>query len=397
MPTLEIITIGTELLLGEITDTNSTYLARTLRDHGIDIYRITTIGDNPARISSTIKEALKRADIIITTGGLGPTVDDPTRQAVAKATDRDLVFKPELWADIIERFKNYGTKPTENNRRQAYIPAGAIPIENPVGTAPCYIVEVDGSFVISLPGVPKEMEFILKESVIPFLNKKFVLESQIIKATVLHTASMGESVIDEIIDDLERGANPTVGLLAHPGQIDIRVTAKATSEFEARDLIKPVVEDLKSRLSENIYGQDGETLESIICQSLNSNNFSLCLLTYGFDGTLISRVKKGLPDQIQTKSLENQPEGLSDLQQQLNHMHQEHGCDISLGVALLLNEKNTVHLIYQDAQVTKTQTRKYGGPPSYGPLWAQNIGLDFLRHELNNTLSNQKMENYETS
>lgn len=397
MPTLEIITIGTELLLGEITDTNSTYLARTLRDHGIDIYRIITIGDNPARISSTIKESLKRADIIITTGGLGPTVDDPTRQAVANATDRDLVFKPELWEDIVERFKNYDRKPTENNRRQAYIPAGAIPIENPVGTAPCYIVEVDGSFVISLPGVPKEMEFILKESVIPFLRKKFVLESQIIKATVLHTASMGESVIDEIIDDLERGANPTVGLLAHPGQIDIRVTAKATSEHEARDLIKPVVEDLKSRLGENIYGQDGETLESIVCQSLNKHHFSLCLMTYGFDGTLISRVNKGLPDQIQTNFIENQPEGLSDLQRQLNRMRQEHDCDISLGVALLLNEKNTLHLIYQDGQVTKTLTRKYGGPPSHGPLWAQNIGLDFLRRELNTTLSNQKMENYETS
>ena len=156
MPTLEIITIGTELLLGEITDTNSTYIARTMRDHGIDIYRITTIGDNPNRIANTIKEGLQRADIIITTGGLGPTIDDPTRQAVADAVGRQLVFLDQLWEQIVERYKNFGRKPTENNRRQAYIPENAIPIHNPVGTAPCFIVEQDSKFIISLPGVPQE-------------------------------------------------------------------------------------------------------------------------------------------------------------------------------------------------------------------------------------------------
>jgi molybdenum cofactor synthesis domain-containing protein len=122
MPTLEIITIGTELLLGEIQDTNSTYIARTLRDHGIDIYRITTIGDNADRIASAIKEALGRAEIVITTGGLGPTIDDPTRQAVALAADRELVFLPTLWDQILERFKAYGHEPTENNRRRPTSP-----------------------------------------------------------------------------------------------------------------------------------------------------------------------------------------------------------------------------------------------------------------------------------
>ena len=125
MPVLEIITIGTELLLGEITDTNSTYIARTMRDHGIDIYRVTTIGDNPIRIASAIQEAFNRADIIITTGGLGPTIDDPTREAVAEATNRELVYLDELWEQILNRFKGHGRLPTENNRRQAYIPKGA--------------------------------------------------------------------------------------------------------------------------------------------------------------------------------------------------------------------------------------------------------------------------------
>ncbi len=136
MPTAEIITIGTELLLGEIVDTNSQFLARQLRDVGIDLFRITTVGDNVGRIAKAIQQALKRCDIVLTTGGLGPTVDDPTRDAVAQALGVPTEYHPELWSQIRDRFKRFGRIPTENNRRQAYIPQGAIPIENPVGTAP---------------------------------------------------------------------------------------------------------------------------------------------------------------------------------------------------------------------------------------------------------------------
>ena len=138
MPSCEIITIGTELLLGEITDTNSRYMARALRDLGIDLYRKTTIGDNARRIAQAIQEALLRSDIIITTGGLGPTVDDPTREAVALAVGSQVEFRPELWEQIQRRFERFGRVPTENNKRQAYIPAGGIPVENAVGTAPAF-------------------------------------------------------------------------------------------------------------------------------------------------------------------------------------------------------------------------------------------------------------------
>ena len=139
MSSAEIITIGTELLLGEIDDTNATYIARELRDVGIDLYRKTTVGDNARRIAQTIQEALQRTDIIITTGGLGPTVDDPTREAVALAVGVETEFRPELWEQIQNRFQRFGRKPTENNKRQAYVPKGAIPVENPVGTAPSFI------------------------------------------------------------------------------------------------------------------------------------------------------------------------------------------------------------------------------------------------------------------
>jgi competence/damage-inducible protein CinA-like protein len=382
MPNLEIITIGTELLLGEITDTNSTYIARTLRDHGIDIFRITTIGDNPGRIADTIREALSRANIVVTTGGLGPTVDDPTRQAVAMATGRELVFMPDLWEEIVNRFVNYGRKPTENNRRQAYIPKDAIKISNPVGTAPCFIVEVGDAYVISLPGVPREMEFILHHAVIPFLTQKFVLSSQIIKATVLHAASIGESIIDEIIDDLEQLSNPTVGLLAHPGQVDIRVTSKAESEFEALQLSRPVVQEIKDRLGENIYGQDGETLEIIISQYINRHHFKLGLVEFGLDGKLTERIKTGQPDQFYSNITNKAPENLADFETTMGEISQKNECDVWLGVAANHEQAHFVHFYYQDAKIVKSKTRKYGGPNEYIPLWAQNVGLDFLRRQL---------------
>jgi len=383
MPILEIITIGTELLLGEITDTNSTYIARTLRDHGIDIYRITTIGDNPGRIASTIREALDRSDIIITTGGLGPTVDDPTRQAVADAVERELVFKPELWEEIVDRFKDYGRKPTENNRRQAFIPQGAIPVVNPVGTAPCYIVEIDNTCVVSLPGVPREMEFVLHNAIIPYLSNKFTLKSQIIKATVLHAASLGESVIDEMIDDLEQRANPTVGLLAHPGQVDIRVTSKAGSTQEALELSKPVVDELKDRLGDNIYGQDEETLESIVCQILNDKTLDIKVTEFGLDGTLIQRIKLGQPGKLIGQELTKPPRNLEDFSTQIISTCQKDHAQVCFGAALLLNDKVTAFFAYHDGDQTQTKTRMYGGPREYAQLWAQNTGLDFLRRQLN--------------
>ena len=381
MPTLEIITIGTELLLGEIQDTNSTYIARTLRDHGIDIYRITTIGDNARRISSAIKEALGRADIIITTGGLGPTIDDPTRQAVADAADQELVFLPTLWEQILDRFKAHGRQPTENNKRQAYIPAEAIPIYNPVGTAPCFIVEIGDACVVSLPGVPSEMKLVLDQSIIPYLIRKFDLQSQIIKATVLHAASMGESAIDEVIGDLEQLSNPTVGLLAHPGQVDIRVTAKATSEADAFELSKPVVKDLLQRLGDNIYGQDEQTLEGIISQTLNERGESLIVLESGLGGSLIAQINSAQPHHFKGTILSAQPVGLSSLIEQVQSHRNLSQSDLCLGVAVIVEDTVTMHCVYSDKNSLETVTRTYGGPPDHAPLWAQNIGLDFLRRQ----------------
>jgi len=167
----EIIMIGTELLLGQIVDTNASFLARHLAEIGFNLYHKTTVGDNDARIADAIRSALKRSDVVITSGGLGPTVDDKTRDAVAIATDRQLVLVEELLEDIIAFFKKRGLELGENNPRQAYIPQDAIPIRNPVGTAPGFIVKSDEKYVISLPGVPHELHHLTENSLKPFLLK----------------------------------------------------------------------------------------------------------------------------------------------------------------------------------------------------------------------------------
>ncbi|MES0344817.1 MAG: competence/damage-inducible protein A, partial [Anaerolineales bacterium] len=188
----EIITIGTELLLGELVDTNTRYIARALREIGLDLYRTSTVGDNIDRIAEEVQASMQRADAVITTGGLGPTIDDPTREGIAKACGVETIFVPELWQQIEERFSGFGSVPTENNRRQAYIPAGSIPIENSVGTAPGFIVETDHSVVISMPGVPAEMQHLLVNDVIPYLKQRLGLKS-IIKSRIVRTSGIGES------------------------------------------------------------------------------------------------------------------------------------------------------------------------------------------------------------
>jgi hypothetical protein len=310
---------------------------------------------------------------------------------VADATDRELVFQPELWAEIDNRFKDYGRKPTENNRRQAFIPTGAIPVKNPVGTAPSFIVEEDEACVISLPGVPREMEFLLHESIIPFLSRKFKLNTQIIKATVLHAASIGESAIDEIIADLEKMSNPTVGLLAHPGQVDIRVTSKAESELEALQLNRPVLQEIKLRLGDHIYGQDEETLEFVISKILNRYQLRLGLVEVGLKGKLTERLKTAQSGNICSNISDEFIKNFSDFEKKIKEIQQNNFCDIWFGVSIDPEVNNLVHFYFMNSNHKANKTRKYGGPIEYVPLWAQNIGLDFLRSEINKSIKNDEM------
>lgn len=284
-PNAEIIAIGTELLLGEITDTNSVFMARQLRDIGVNVYFMTTVGDNLDRISSAIANALERAEIVITCGGLGPTVDDITRQAVAVATGRSLEFHQHLYDDIAERFQGFGVRMTENNRQQAFLPECAGLIENPVGTAPAFVVESERGTVISLPGVPREMKYLMMESVVPYLLGKYSLG--IIVARTLRTAGIGESSLDHLIGtDLLNERNPSVGLAAHHGCVDIRVTAKAASKDEANDLLNDMQTRLFSRVGEHVFGLDEDTLEAVVLELLERHQLKAHVVEAGLTGVI---------------------------------------------------------------------------------------------------------------
>lgn len=379
MASAEIITIGTEILLGEIVDTNAQYLALALRGAGIDLYRKTTVGDNPRRIAQAIQQSLERCEIVITTGGLGPTVDDPTRDAVALAIGVETEFRSELWEQIQARFKRFNRVPTENNRRQAYIPCGAIAVENPVGTAPAFIIESESQVIISLPGVPREMEYLMQNAILPYLRQRYNLKG-IIKTRILHTAGVGESQIDDLIGDLEELSNPTVGLAAHSGQVDVRITVKADSETQADDLIRPVEESLRIRLGDWIYGVDQQTLEEAALAALSSKGWTLVVVEAGINGYLIRRLAAARGPFLGGEMLSGSA-SLEELERCAESYQQSRQADVALAVAVMpAGEKQDVLLVLITPQGRQNFTRPYGGPPEYAPRWALHHGLDLIRH-----------------
>ncbi len=285
----EILSIGTEILLGEITDTNSVHIARALRDIGISVYLMTSLGDNEMRITEAVRQALARADVVITTGGLGPTVDDMTRQGVATATERELVFHQSLLDDIASRFAGFRANMTDNNRRQAWLPQDATLLENPVGTAPCFLVEHEGSIVISLPGVPREMRFVLAQRVLPLLQQRYRLG--VIRAHVLRAAGIGESALDNLIGkDLLEASNPTVGLAAHSGVVDIRVTARADDGALADALIAEVAHKLQQRVGPWLFGTGDDSIEAALVQRMAATGRNLALSETGLGHALVDRL-----------------------------------------------------------------------------------------------------------
>jgi nicotinamide-nucleotide amidase len=371
MTSAEIITIGTEILLGEIVDTNTRYLARSLRSLGVDLYRTITIGDNIERIASAIHHSMERADIVITTGGLGPTVDDPTRDAVAKALGVETEFREDLWQQVVATIARYGRKPSENQKRQAYVPQGAIGIPNPVGTAPCFIFETPRNAVISLPGVPNEMEYILHESVIPYLQKRFKL-NEVIKVRVLHCAGLGEGTIDEKIADLELLSNPTVGLAAHTGVVDIRIAAKAKSESEANAMIDSIEAQVRERLGDAIFGVDEDKLEEVVLDMLAKRGLTVTAIESGLGGLLARKIPM-------TASYEDlSPAALMD---KLRAARAESNANIAMGVSVYIEER-AAEMAMITARGEKTHRITYGGPPRSLPRWAMNLALNWLRTTL---------------
>jgi len=375
MPVAEIITIGTELLLGEIQDTNTSYIAKTLNSSGIDIFHASMIGDNEERIASEIRSALERADIIITTGGLGPTVDDPTRGAVALAFNRKTEFRPELWEQILARFKAYGHNPSENNKRQAFIPKGAMAIPNPVGTAPAFYIEENNKIVFSLPGVPSEMKTLLNSDVLPLIKSKYLIDSVIVIRTI-HSAGMGESSVDELVSELEKMGNPTVGLAAHPGQVDIRITAKAANNDQAWELIKPVEAQVKQLLGNYVYGEDEMTLERVISDQLKLFKISL-KINYESSLTEIANLISGwLYISADHRKVVEKGQLITHDSSMYNHIN-----DSDMVMNLTRPENIDKSLDIEIIHLGKVFNKSiiYGGHPSQFNQWAGNHILNFLR------------------
>jgi competence/damage-inducible protein CinA-like protein len=312
----EIVTSGTELLLGETVDTNSTYIARALRDVGVNLYLKISVGDNVERMALLLRQALERCDLVITTGGLGPTVDDVTREAVCQATGRSLSLYPECLAAIEAIFARWGRKIGQNNRKQAYLPEGSIPIMNPVGTAPGFILETEKGTVIALPGVPREMERLMQDTVLPYLRDRLGAEAVVIKARVLRTVGVGESLIDERIDTLMRSANPTVGLSAHSGAVDIRITARATTEEVADRLIAEMETAVRARIDgTSIFGTGTDKLEEVTARLLAQAGVALALVESATDGE-VARLLRGTPESAAILTAAHQvdgPDGLTSL------------------------------------------------------------------------------------
>ncbi len=288
--TAEIIGVGTELLLGNITNTDAQDVSRALSEIGVNVYFHTVVGDNPERLKQAVAIARSRADIIITTGGLGPTCDDLTKQTLSEAFGKKLVFNEGEAKKIRDFFENrlHNTEMTENNFQQAYLPEGCIIFDNGVGTAPGCAFESDGKHVLMLPGPPRECRDMLDKCALPYLRK---LSDQEIHSHNIHIFGLGESAVEARLRDMMNTMeNPTLAPYAKESEVQLRLTAKAKSKAEADDMMAPVLEKIRGILGDIIYGIDTETLENTVVGLLKDKNITLSTAESCTGGLLSKRL-----------------------------------------------------------------------------------------------------------
>jgi len=283
----EIICVGTELLLGDIVNTNAQYLAQKLSLAGVDVYHQIVVGDNLERLVDAINTASKRADIIITTGGLGPTDDDITRYGIAKALGVEVVLDEPSLKKIKEIFMRSGRPMPSINERQAYIPAGSRAIENNNGTAPGIIGEYGNKIYIALPGPPREMKPMFEEHILPYLMEK---SNYTIKSRTLKVIGIGESAIQETLGEIMLNQkNPTIALYAKDGEVHIRITSKEKNLIEADKKIKEIENKIVNILKNNVYGYDNDSLESAVNDLLQKRKLTVSFAESCTGGMISSR------------------------------------------------------------------------------------------------------------
>ena len=269
----EIMAIGTEILLGDIVNTNAQFLAKELASLGISLYHQSVVGDNENRILEAFSKAFENCDTIITTGGLGPTKDDLSKELAAKYFDMEMVLREDILLDLEDYFKRNNLNMTDNNKKQCYFPKEAIILKNPRGTAPGAIFEgPNNKRIILLPGPPREMEPMFKNYVVPYLRK---FSDGVLVSKVLRILGLGESEMESLVSDLLDSENPTVAPYAKNIDVILRITAKGKNEKEAEKLIYPMEEEIRKRLGDNIYGEGDVTLEEVVGEMLVEKNMTI--------------------------------------------------------------------------------------------------------------------------
>ncbi|MCF0121316.1 MAG: competence/damage-inducible protein A, partial [Oscillospiraceae bacterium] len=273
--TAEILSVGTELLLGNIANTDAQDVSQVLSELGINVYFHTVVGDNPDRVKQAVATAKSRADIIITTGGLGPTYDDLTKQTLAEAFGRKLVLHEDIAEEIREFFlkRMKDAKLTDNNFQQAYLPEDCTVFHNDWGTAPGCAFEAEGKYVLMLPGPPRECRAMLKHCAVPFLK---TLSDSEIHSHNIHIIGIGESAVEDALkEQMTTLTNPTLAPYAKEGEVMLRVTAKAASRDEAEAMMVPVIEDVRRVIGDGVYGIDTGSLENTIIKTMTEKGLTL--------------------------------------------------------------------------------------------------------------------------
>src|SRR4030042_3046731 len=287
----EIIPVGTEILLGNIIYTNSSFLPNELPLLGIDLYFISTAGDNQQRLVDTLKRAWKRADITITTGGLGPTQDDITREAISELVSEQLIVDEKLWQELQDLLRHYlGEIPQSNIRQATTIPSAQI-IPNRMGTAPGWWVEKDKHIIIALPGPSDEMKMMWQEGILPKLAQ--MVTGEVILSRVIKTFRLAEAKVDEMVADISKLSNPTLATYINPDGVYLCITAKAKEKTEAQRLISQSEEQIRNILSPYIWGVDEDTLGSVVGELLGTRNWTLATMESCTEGLLCSTIASG--------------------------------------------------------------------------------------------------------
>jgi nicotinamide-nucleotide amidase len=289
MLSAEIIAIGSELLTPEKTDTNSLWLTGKLNEIGIEVKLKTVVGDDELRLEETIKDALRRSDIVISTGGLGPTEDDITRKISARAVGRELVFKDELVTDLVERFRRWGREMPEINKRQAFVIEGAQVLPNPNGSAVGMSLEYENKIFVILPGPPRENQPMFEDFILPKLREK--AGEIFVKRRVLRVAGLGESAVDEKIAPIyTQYQNPQTTILFNRSEIEIHLTAQCETEAEAEELLTGVADKIAETLGTTVFSTNGEKMEEVIGRLLTEKGKTLSVAESCTGGLIAERL-----------------------------------------------------------------------------------------------------------